>query len=61
MTKERTGGKIISVLLLGALLSGCSQPAATAVPAPVVAAAPAATPPTTGLVSGLPDFTALRQ
>ena len=61
MTKERTGGKIISVLLLGTLLSGCSQPAATAVPPPVVAA-PAVTgttPPTSGLVSGLPDFTAL--
>ena len=62
MTKERTGGRIISVLVLGALFSGCSQPAATAMPPAAPAGAPAvtgATPPTTGLVSGLPDFTAL--
>ncbi|MEP7314726.1 MAG: hypothetical protein ABI859_19235, partial [Pseudomonadota bacterium] len=67
MTQERTGGKIISVLLLGALLSGCSQPAATAATPTAAAAAAAAAPEvtgappvtTTGFVRGLPDFSAL--
>ena len=63
MTKERNGGRLIGVLLVGAMLSACSGTAATAVPAtgaaPPAQSASQTAAPATPLVSGLPDFSVL--
>jgi serine protease Do len=60
MTQERNGGRFIGVLLMGALLSACSGPASTAIPASTPPAAQAPGPAaSTPVVTGLPDFTAL--
>ena len=60
MSQERHGLRLVAALLLGATVSACSGPAATAAPAAQGSAATSGAPAESAqLVRGLPDFTAL--